>query len=133
MIFLTAAVVPPAHAEPSGEERILRVMVFDPTSMKEAWDQLTELAREFEHENPGVRVELLSEGGGGDVLTKLKIMLAARQPLDVVAIDVLEFSTFLADGVLLDLQPYFDRDAAWAPNAYYKTILDAFRGFTSSI
>ena len=144
MIFLAAAVVSSARtagwpagttvgtgfasAEPSSEEQVLRVMVFDPTSMKEAWDQLIELAREFEDDNPGVRVKLLSEGGGGDVLTKLKIMLAARQPLDVVAIDVLEFSTFLADGVLLDLQPYFDRDATWDPAAYYQIVLDAFRG-----
>ncbi len=104
----------------------LRVMVFDPTW--EAWGDLVALAREFEQEHPGVTVRLLSEKGGGDALSKLKIMLAARQPLDVTWIDVTEFSSFLDDGVLLDLQPYFDDDPTWDPSAYFEGPLDAFRG-----
>ncbi len=100
-------------------DRVLHVMVFDPTGLTEAWATTQGLAREFEAEHPGVRVQLLSEGSG-DVLAKLKIMLAARQPLDVAAIDVVEFSSFLDDGLLLDLQPYFDADDTWKPEEYFK-------------
>lgn len=104
----------------------LRVMVFDPTW--EAWPDLVALSRSFESQHPGVRVVLLSDKGGGDALSKLKIMLAARQPLDVTWIDVTEFSSFLADDVLLDLQPFMDADPTWDPQAYFQGPLDAFRG-----
>ena len=45
-ICLTAVVPVSASAGPNLGEKVLRVMVFDPTSMKEAWDQLIDLARE---------------------------------------------------------------------------------------
>lgn len=122
LAFVFGALCLPAAAE----EKVLHVMVFDPTGLSEAWRTTRELAREFEAEHPGVRVKMLSEGGG-DFLTKLKIMLAARQPLDVSIIDVMEFSSLLEDGILLDLQPYFDADATWDPNQYFEVAVNAFR------
>lgn len=107
-------------------EKELRVMVFDPTW--EAWGDLQELGREFERENPGVRVRFLSDVGGADQLAKLKIMLAARQPLDVTWLDVVELSAFLDDGAVLDLQPFIERDPDWRPEEFFDGPLEALRG-----
>ena len=114
-----------ARPLPAGDIE-LRVMVFEPTW--EAWGDLLTVGREFEAEHPGVHVTFLSEKGGGDALSKLKIMLAARQPLDVTWVDVTELSAFLDDGALLDLQPYFDRDSTWRASDYFEGPLGAFRG-----
>ncbi len=38
----------------AAEPVVLHVMAYDPTNLKEAWDQTVELAREFESEHPGV-------------------------------------------------------------------------------
>lgn len=104
----------------------LRVMIFDPTW--ECWKDLLECGREFEREHPGVRVTFLSEAGGSDALAKLKIMLAARQPLDVTWIDVTELSAFLAEDLLLDLSPHLDRDPSFRASDWFEGPLDAFRG-----
>jgi multiple sugar transport system permease protein len=106
----------------------LRIMVFDPTSLPEAWSKLNDLARRFEAAHPGVTVKLLTEGGGVDPLTKLRILLAAGQPLDIAILDVLELSSFLEDGLLLDLDPWLENDPAWNEDDYFPVILDAFRG-----
>ncbi len=108
------------------DEIEIRVMIFEPTW--DTWADLLELGREFEDEHPGVRMTFLSEKGGGDNLSKLKIMLAARQPLDITWIDVTELSSFLDDDILLDLQPYFDNDPTWNPEEYFPGPLNAFRG-----
>ena len=115
----------PAHGAPA-LERELRVMVFEPTSLIERWQRLRELAREFEARHPGLRVTLLADGGASS-LAKLNILLAAREPVDVVWCDVVEFSSLWNDGALLDLQPYFDADPTWRPEEYFQGPLDAFR------
>ena len=122
------ALVSAAAAPAAADEAELRVMVFDPQSMHEAWVQMLALGERFEAEHPGVRVTFLPEGGGGDQLAKLKIMLAAREPIDVTWIDVVEFSGFENDGILLDLEPYLASDPTWRPNEFFPGPLDAFRG-----
>ncbi|MEM7311247.1 MAG: extracellular solute-binding protein [Planctomycetota bacterium] len=126
LLALSLAAPAPAPA-PEPPERELRVMVFDPTSLTERWRKLQDLAERFEREHPGVRVRLLADGGSAS-LTKLNILLAAREPIDVVWCDVVEFTSLWHDGALLDLQPYFDADSAWRPEEYFPGPLDAFRG-----
>jgi multiple sugar transport system permease protein len=107
---------------------ILRVMVTEPTF--EAYPTFCEVGRDFEErkrrEGVNVEVRFLSESGGGDNLTKLKIMLAGRQPLDVTWIDIIDFSQFLDDNVVLDLQPFFDADPTWNRDDYFEPPLQAF-------
>ncbi len=126
LAFFVAQVGLPAAASaaPAGDEIELIVMVTEPTF--EAYPDFLEVGRDFEALHPGVKVKFLSESGCGDSLTKLKIMLAARQPLDVTWIDILDFSQFLEDGVILDLQPFLDADPDWNRNDYFEKPLKAF-------
>ncbi len=121
IVLATAVGVVGAQESASVE---LRVMVTEPTF--EAYDAFLKCGRDFEAAHPGVTVKFISEAGGGDTLTKLKIMLAAREPLDVVWIDIIDFSQFLDDKVLLDLQPYFDADPTWNRDEYFEAPLQAF-------
>ncbi len=102
----------------------IRVMAF---AAKEAEGDFSEICREFEKENPGVQVKTVV-AGGGDSLTKLKLMLSARQQIDIAHFDILEFSMFLNDNILLDLQPFIDCDPTWNVDEYFLAVLKAWRG-----
>ena len=128
------AAVAPAAQEP-GEEIVLRVMTHE--RWFAGWEYMEAATREFEAEHPGVRVELISSAGGGGSRDKVKFALAGDIPIDVTWIDVTEFSAFLDEGVLVDLQPYFDAAAAergpdGAPQFdeadYWPQILNGMRG-----
>jgi multiple sugar transport system permease protein len=108
------------------EEAVLRVMTHE--RWFAGYETLEEVAREFEQSHPGVRVEILSSAGGAGSRDKLKFTLAGNLQLDVAWLDVTEFSTFLADGALIDLQPYFDADPAWRPEEYFSEVLEGMRG-----
>jgi len=115
-----------ALALQAAEPVVLRVMTHE--RWFAGYETLEEVARDFEAAHPGVRVEILSSAGGAGSRDKLKFTLAGNVPLDVAWLDVTEFSTFLADGALIDLQPYFDADAAWRPEDYFSEVLEGMRG-----
>jgi multiple sugar transport system permease protein len=126
-----------AIAQTHDEEIVLKVMTHE--RWFAGWEYMEAATREFEAEHPGVRVELISSAGGSGSRDKLKFALAGDIPIDVTWIDVTEFSAFLDEGVLIDLQPYFDAaatasgadDAAAPPfneADYFPQILDGMRG-----
>ncbi len=119
--FALAAGVGPA--EPP--ER--RLVVMAEIGGLRSWPTLVELAREFEAAHPGLRVELLDLGGAAGAQDKHKFLLAGNLQLDVTRIDVGEFPAFVEEGALVDLQPYFDADPSWDPEAYYSAPLAALR------
>ena len=106
-------------------EVVLRVLTHE--RWFAAYDALEEVARDFEAAHPGVRVELLDGGGAAGGMDKVLVTLAGGLPLDVVWLDVTEFSSYLRSGILLDLQPFFDADPTWDPDAYFPVVLDAMR------
>lgn len=94
-----------------------------------SWDALEELAAEFEAKHPGVSVRLLDQQGAVGQQDKARFLLAGGLQLDVTRIDVTEFSAFLGEGALVDLQPYFEADRAagrWDPDDYHR-VLDGWR------
>jgi multiple sugar transport system substrate-binding protein len=107
------------------EEIVLQVMTHE--RWFAGWEYMEAATKEFEAEHPGVRVELISSAGGGGSRDKLKFALAGDLPIDVTWIDVTEFSAFLDEGVLIDLQPHFDA-AGLDESAYWPQILDGMRG-----
>ncbi len=124
LLAALSASLPVAGGADEEKDVELLVMITEPTF--KAYNDFLKVGEEFEATHPGVKVTFLSESGGGDSLTKLKIMLAARQPLDVTWVDVIDFSQFLDDRVLLDLQPYFDQDPTWNRDDYFEAPLQAF-------
>lgn len=107
------------------QETVLRCMIHPPYF--EAWPALLEVAEAFGRRH-GVRVEILSSAGSSNESEKIKIHLTAGLPLDVTWIDIQEFGAYLREDALLDLQPWFDADAAagrWDPAEYFDVPLRA--------
>ncbi len=113
---------PSGGASPAAQEPVvLRVMTHERWFAGFAYmEQVTE---QFEREHPGVKVELISSSGGSGSRDKIKFALAGDLPIDVTWIDVTEFSSFLEEEVLVDLQQYFDADAEWHEEEYFASIL----------
>ncbi|NQU47111.1 MAG: extracellular solute-binding protein [Planctomycetes bacterium] len=92
------------------------------------FEYMEQATKEFEAAHPGVKVELISSSGGSGSRDKIRFALAGDLPIDVTWIDVTEFSSFLDEGVLIDLQPYFEADPTWDESLYYQQILAGMRG-----
>src|SRR5262245_440674 len=92
-----------------------------------AWQEIEKLAREFEREHPGLRVQCLPLGGAASSQDKPKFLIAGGVPLDLLRIDVQEFAAYVGDGALIDLQPFFEADPSWDERAYFPVVLDAVR------
>jgi ABC-type sugar transport system permease subunit/ABC-type glycerol-3-phosphate transport system substrate-binding protein len=92
------------------------------------FEYMEQVTAEFEAAHPGVKVELISSSGGSGSRDKIRFALAGNLPIDVTWIDVTEFSSFLDEEVLIDLQPFFDLDPDWQQQLYYQRILDGMRG-----
>ena len=108
------------------EEPEREVVVMAEEMVLDSWPVLEELTAEFEAAHPGVDVRLLPLGGAA-ARDKARFMLAGDLPLDVMRIDITELAAFVAEDALLDLQPYFDADPTWDPDAYFPSLLEAIR------
>ena len=115
-------------ASPSTAQEPVTLQVMTHERWFAGFEYMEEVTREFEAAHPGVRVELISSSGGGGSRDKIKFALAGNLPIDVTWIDVTEFSSFLEEGVLVDLQPYFDADPTWDESQYFAEILAGMRG-----
>lgn len=103
-----------------GEPRRLVVMV-DERGF-ESWPGLYELEREFEARHAGLDVVLLEQGGAVGQQDKARFLLAGELQLDVTRIDVTEFGAYLAEGALVDLEPYLRADPSWSAEEYLPVI-----------
>jgi ABC-type sugar transport system permease subunit/ABC-type glycerol-3-phosphate transport system substrate-binding protein len=119
----TPAATPTAVAQ---EPITLRVMTHE--RWFRGFEYMEQVTAEFEAAHPGVKVELISSSGGSGSRDKIRFALAGDLPIDVTWIDVTEFSSFLDEQVLIDLQPYFDQDPDWQEQLYYQQILEGMRG-----
>lgn len=122
----TDATAAPQSPTPAQEPITLRVMTHE--RWFRGFEYMEQATREFEAEHPGVKVELISSSGGSGSRDKIRFALAGDLPIDVTWIDVTEFSSFLDEGVLIDLQPYFDADPDWREEEYFEQILAGMRG-----
>ncbi|TAH37912.1 MAG: extracellular solute-binding protein [Planctomycetota bacterium] len=116
LLFVAAAAQEPAE---------LKVLIHERHFY--AFPALEQVAREFEAAHPGVRVHVLSSASAAGAHEKTRFMLAGGIPLDVTWIDVTELAAYLAEDVLVDLQPYFDADPGWNPDDYFPQVLDGMR------
>jgi multiple sugar transport system permease protein len=115
-----------ASSSPAQEPVTLQVMTHE--RWFAGFEYMQQVTREFEAAHPGVRVELISSSGAGGSRDKIKFALAGNLPIDVTWIDVTEFSSFLEEGVLIDLEPFFDDDPTWDESQYFAEILAGMRG-----
>ena len=107
----------------AAQEKKLTVLIHPKTF--DGWPALKELSEDFERRH-NVRVEVLNAAGGTNETEKIKFHLLSGLPLDVTWIDVTEFGAYLDEGILLDLQPYFDADPTFRREDFFKAPLEAF-------
>ncbi|MEZ6014945.1 MAG: extracellular solute-binding protein [Planctomycetota bacterium] len=121
---LLGGAIASAGAPTPAQEGELVALVEDATLR--SWPTLVELTREFEARH-GVTVKLVDLSGAAGSKDKLKFLLAGEVPLDLARVDVTELAAFVADGALVDLEPYFAADEAWRPEEWFPGPLDACR------
>lgn len=92
------------------------MMVWDEEAQTEI---LRELIAEFEHQQPGLPVELVVSTAYAD---DLQMRIANGDPPDLLAVDSFNFPDLVADGVLARGQNQLD-----SRDDFYPTLVDAFR------
>jgi len=73
---------------------------------------------------PDIEVEIIRPA---DYWPKLMSMMAAGTPPDVFYMGFPEFVEYHAKGLLLDLQPYIDKDPTFNEDDFFPGLLDAFK------
>ena len=75
-------------------------------------DQIVEDAlRQFEHENPTLRVRRINPGDAGSFYTKLQTMMASGDPPDVFYVGSERLPAFVSLGLLAPLDDFLKRDS----------------------
>lgn len=119
-IIALAFVIPGlASCQPSNEEDLVML-----TSGGAVGKAVEAVVKEFQRENPGVKVRMIT-APGQDYYVKSLTMLAGRAHVDVLWMGQ-GFGMFASRGALLDLTPFIkdqEREAA----GYQKTVLDWYR------
>ncbi len=79
------------------------------------------IVSDFEAANPNIKVDV-QVSDWDSYWTKLKTLLAANTPPDVFAMDAPLFKDYQSRGVLLNLQPYIDKNPGMLDGLYPNTL-----------
>ncbi len=100
-----------ASAKPSDEQVTIKYYTFANGTV---WDQINEIAKNFENENSNIKVEtiqLVDNGSSTDFYKKLDIMSATGDPIDIIQFSHVDFIIErAARGVLAPLNDYLKAD-----------------------
>jgi multiple sugar transport system substrate-binding protein len=112
-------------AEPEGTTT-LRVANWGGAGDDGEFDRLVQsFYREFERENPGVRVRV--EGIPGQYVEKMLLNFIAGTAPDVVTLDASSAAIFIDNGFLTDLTPLVKADPEFDLDAYYPNVVGIAR------
>ena len=88
---------------------------------------VADMYREFEADNPGVKVKV--EGIPGEYVHKMLLNFVAGTQPDVMILDASSAAVFVDNGLLSDLRPFIDNDPEFKLDDYYQNVVDiASRG-----
>ena len=104
-------------AAPAGKTELSFMMWGDPAELT-VWKQIV---ADFEAANPTITVSV-EVSDWDSYWTKLKTLLAAQTPPDMFAIDAPLYLDYQSKGVLLDLQPYLDKNPGMLDGLYPQTL-----------
>src|SRR5512146_1690919 len=105
----------------AGPVEISMMMWGDPAEL-EVWNQIV---ADFQAINPNITVKV-EVSDWDSYWTKLKTLLSAGTPPDVFAMDAPLYLDYQSRGVLLNLQPYLDKNAGMLDGVYPQT-LEAYK------
>jgi multiple sugar transport system substrate-binding protein len=104
-------------AKPAGKTQLSFMMWGDPAELT-VWKQIV---ADFEAANPNISVSV-EVSDWDSYWTKLKTLLAAKTPPDMFAIDAPLYLDYQSKGVLLNLQPYLDKNPGMLDGLYPQTL-----------
>jgi multiple sugar transport system substrate-binding protein len=110
-----------APAAPAAKAEISMMMWGDPAEL-EVWNQIVQ---DFQAVQPNITVKV-DVSDWDSYWTKLKTMLSAGTPPDVFAMDAPLYLDYQTRGVLLNLQPYLDKNPDMLKGVYPQT-LEAYK------
>src|SRR5512144_1736608 len=105
-LVLAACGGAPAPAASTGPVEISMMMWGDPAEL-DVWNQIV---ADFHQANPSITVKV-EVSDWEAYWTKLKTLLAAGTPPDVFAMDAPLYPDYQSRGVLLNIQPYIQKDS----------------------
>jgi multiple sugar transport system substrate-binding protein len=120
-LVLTACGGAKAPAVSNTPVTISMMMWGDPAEL-EVWNQIV---ADFHQANPNITVKV-EVSDWDSYWTKLKTLLSADTPPDVFAMDAPLYLDYQSRGVLLNLQPYLDKNPNML-NGVYPQTLDAYK------
>jgi len=106
-----------APAANTGPAQISMMMWGDPAEL-EVWNQIV---ADFHQSNPNITVKV-EVSDWDSYWTKLKTLLSASTPPDVFAMDAPLYLDYQSRGVLLNLQPYLDKNPDLLSGVYPQTL-----------
>lgn len=109
-------------AKPAGEKVEITFSAWGAPEELAVWKQIV---ADFEAENPNIQVNV-EVSDWSAYWDKLKTQLAANTPPDVFAMDAPLFLDYQSRGVLLNLQPYIDKNPDMLKDVYPQT-LEAYK------
>lgn len=80
------------------------------------------LYRQFEQENPGIKLEI--ESVPDQYVQKMILSFAADTAPDVLSLDASSAAVFINNGVLKDLTPFVNSDAGFRSGDYWPNVFD---------
>jgi multiple sugar transport system substrate-binding protein len=115
-----AASTAPASTQPAAGGAPVQITYMewgDPAEL-DVWKAIVS---DFEAANPNIKVDV-QVSDWDSYWTKLKTLLAANTPPDVFAMDAPLFMDYQSRGVLLNLQPYIDKNPGMLDGLYPNTL-----------
>ena len=106
----------------SGEPATIGMMMWGDPAELEVWNQIV---ADFHQANPNITVKV-EVSDWESYWTKLKTLLSANTPPDVFAMDAPLYLDYQSRGVLLNLQPYLDKNPDMLKDVYPQT-LEAYK------
>lgn len=106
----------------SNEPVTISMMMWGDPAELEVWNQIVS---DFHQANPNITVKV-EVSDWDSYWTKLKTMLSAGTPPDVFAMDAPLYLDYQSRGVLLNLQPYLDKNPDML-NGVYPQTLEAYK------
>lgn len=102
----------------------LRIATWSGAGEDSEFDKLVEQSyREFEAQNPGVRV--VTENMPQDYVPKMMLSKIAGVTPDVTVLDAASAALFVKNGILRDLKPYLDSDQELRKTDFFENTLTA--------
>lgn len=116
-----------ASCQPGGDARtVLRVANWGGAGGDTEYEKTVKsLLRQFESENPGVRVQI--ENIPGEYVQKMLLNHVAGSMPDVMVVDASSAAQFLNNGILSDLVPFAQLEEGDFLGQYFPNVVDTFR------